>query len=296
MNHDLFRKISACLVVSLTAMLGATPRATAQDDAPPPAMDYPISVAFAPDGSMVVVDLNLPGLWRVPAGGGKPELIYRGSNLLRKTMNRPRCVAIAGDGTILVGDTATREIYAIAADGTGDPKALTNGFIGIPNSLAITGENTLLVADLESHFVYQLPIEGGQPQLFSKTNARGLHVAADQQVIAVLAPAGGTHVVRVNPEGDDEPIASQTEFQFPHNVVKAADGSYYVTDGYAKAVWKIGADGATEKLVEGAPLMNPVGLAIDSDGNLVVADPHAKQLFRIDSASKEIKPLITGNP
>jgi sugar lactone lactonase YvrE len=199
---------------------------------------------------------------------------------------------VLADGAILVGDTATREIYRIAEDGAGDPQPLTDGYLGIPNSLALTATGELIIADLESHMVYKVPIAGGEPQIYSKTNARGVSVTPDGKVLAVLAPAGPPQLVEVKPEEDDKPIASNSEFMFPHNVVAAEDGTLYVTDGYAKCVWRIAVDGQPEKLVEGAPLMNPVGLAIDGTGMLLVADPHAKQLFQIDVSTREIKPLL----
>lgn len=257
-----------------------------------PLVQYPLTVAVAPDGSSVVVDLNLPGVWRVPQGGGKPALVFQGSKLFRKPLNRPRTAVVLDDGTILVGDTATREIYSIAADGSGDPKPLTDGYLGIPNSLALTADGNLIVADLESHMVYRVPVTGGQPELYSKTNARGVQIGQDGRILAVLAPAGPPQLVEVNADGEDKPIVNEMVFQFPHNVVETEDGTLYVTDGYAKAVWKVVGGSPPEKFVEGEPLMNPVGLAIDGNGNLLVADPHAKQLFEINVTNGEIRPLI----
>ena len=257
-----------------------------------PTVQYPLTVAVAPDGSAVLVDLNLPGVWRVPAGGGKPVLVVQGSKMFRKPLNRPRSAVVLEDGAILVSDTATREIYKLAADGSGDPQPLTSGYLGIPNSLALTPDGNLVIADLESHFVYKVPVTGGQPELLSKTNARGVHVDTNGRILAVLAPAGPPQLVEVNADGDDKPIVNETAFQFPHNVVAAKDGTLYVTDGYAKAVWKVISGMPPQKLVEGEPLKNPVGLALNAEGKLLVADPHAKQLFEIDPSTATIKPLL----
>lgn len=269
-----------------------TQEAAAQEAAAAPEVQYPLSVAVAPDGSSIVVDLNLPGVWRIPQGGGKPTLVFQGTKFFRKPLNRPRTAVVLEDGTILVGDTATREIYRIAADGSGDPTPLTDGFLGIPNSMALTADGHLIIADLESHFVYRVPVAGGQPEIYSKTNARGVHVGKDGRILAVLAPAGPPQLVEVVAEGEDKPIVNEMAFQFPHNVVEAADGTLYVTDGYSKAIWKVVSGSPPAKLFEGEPLKNPVGLAIDASGNLLVADPHAKQLFEINVESGEIKPLI----
>jgi hypothetical protein len=58
----------------------------------------------------------------------------------------------------------------------------------------------------------------------------------------------------------------------------APDGTCYVSDGYAKAVWKIPPGSKPAKWVAGGPLVNPVGLAWKG-GNLLIADPHARAIF-----------------
>lgn len=282
----------ACFVTLVTAIHG---RSVAQDGKPAAAeagLQYPLTVAVAPDSSYVIVDLNLPGVWRLPAEGGEPSLIVQGSKMFRKPLNRPRSVVVGKDGTIYVGDTATREIYKVAADGANDPVPLTEGYLGIPNSLSLTSDDQLIIADLESHMVYRVPVSGGQPEIYSKTNARGVYVDENGRVLAVLAPAGPPQLVEVVPDGDDKPIVNEMAFQFPHNVVAGKDGTLYVTDGYAKAVWKVVTGMPPEKLVEGEPLKNPVGLAINDAGNLVVVDSHAKQIFEINPATAEIKALV----
>lgn len=252
-------------------------------------MQYPIDLEIAPDGSIVVVDLNLPGLWRIPQEGGTPTLIYQGTKLLRKPMNRPRCVAVMEDGNILVGDTATREIYRIAADGSGEPQPLTSGFLGIPNSLSLDGKGRLYIADLETRFVYGVAEAGGQPELFSKTSVRGLHHGPDGTLWGVTPSADA--LVKFSEAGEATAIVGERPFQFPHNAVVDSEGNAYVTDGYAKGIWKIAAGGKPESFFSGAPLQNPVGLA-HVNGKLFIADPHAKQIFALDMASKEIQPLV----
>lgn len=277
------------LVVGLGAV--ALQHETLAAEEPPQGsqVEYPISVAVAPDGAALIVDLNLPGVWRQGAEGGAPELLVRGSDRLRQPLNRPRSIAVLEDGQILVGDSATREIYAISADGSGEPNPLTDGFLGIPMSLSVGPDGNLYVADLETRFVYRLPTGGGEPELFAKVSARGLHHAEDGTLWAVtpdLQP-----LVKISEGGEAEAVVDERVFQFPHNVVVDDEGAAYVTDGYAKAVWKIDGNGEPEKVVEGEPLMNPVGLAI-RNGKLLIADPHAKQLFELDLTDKSLKPLL----
>lgn len=256
----------------------------------PAAVEYPISVAVAPDSSIVFVDLNLPGVWRVAAEGGVPELVYRGTKLLRKPMNRPRCCVVLADGGILVGDTATREIYRIAPDGAGEPKPLTNGKLGIPNSLALSGDGKrCFIADLETRYVWEMPIEGGEPTVFSKVNARGVFSGGSGQIFAVTPTS--QPLLELFAEQDPKVIVGNRAFEFPHLGGVLPDDSFLVTDGYAKALWHVTGDGVVEPWIQGEPFKNPVGIAVS--GNFAyVADPHAKQVFRVQIDTKEIVPLL----
>lgn len=275
------------------AAVGQEPENGGVTDADGPVPAYPLSVAVAPDGSLVVVDLDLPGVWRLPAEGGKPQWIVRGADRFRERLNRPRCCVVLSDGAILVGDTATREIYRISADGEGEPEALTGGVLGVPNSLALAeggdGESTLYVADLETRFVFRLPVSGGKPELYSRTLVRGLHLDSSGTLWGVTPTA--EPLVKLAAKGEPSVVVGERAFEFPHNVVVAEDGAAYVTDGYAKKIWRVDSEGQVEAWLSGAPLVNPVGLALGA-GKLYVADPHAKQIFEVDLASKQIRPLV----
>lgn len=284
----MFRESGKCLALLLLAFSFSSTTVAAQDS--PPEVQYPIALDLAPDGSLVVVDLNLPGVWRLDAAGGLPQLLYRGTKQLRKPMNRPRCCVVLEDGSILVGDTATREIYKLAADGSGEPQPLTGGILGIPNSLALAADGTLYIADLETRFVFKVPASGGTPEKYSDVNARGLLVTNDGQLLAVTPTA--QPLVKIAADGSSEAIVKERAFQFPHNVALLEDGSMLVTDGYAHCVWQVTADGAVSKWIEGEPLKNPVGIVNSADA-VFVADPHAKQVFKIGLADKQIQPLIT---
>jgi sugar lactone lactonase YvrE len=243
---------------------------------------YPLAVAV--DGDKVYcVDLDLPGVWVMSP---KRELFVRGSNLLRKPMNRPRCVVPHPGGGILVGDSATREIYRIEKPNA-EPIGLNNGYIGIPMALAIDNDEKMLyVGDAEKRATFRLPIDGGEPELVARVNARGLAFGADGQLWAVTPDA--VAVVRINVEDKTvEEIVTGRPFQYPNGLCWAGDHGY-VTDGYGKCIWKFTADGKTEKWLDGEPLVGPVGISVTND-SLFVADPKQKQVYQFDRETKEFK-------
>lgn len=239
-------------------------------------MQYPLSAAAAEAGAVFVADRYLPGVWKIE--DGKKALLFQGSKKYRTPLNAIRCVVIDRDGALIAGDTATREVYRF--DESNNPVPLTDGGIGMPMSVAVNSKGELLVADLELHRIWRVPADGGSPEPLADVQApRGVFCDADDHVW-VVAQGGKDQVVRVSPAGEVQVVVAGRPFQFPHNIVLAADNTAYVTDGFAKAVWRIPRGGKPEKWVSGDPLINPVGLAWRQK-NLMVVDPHAQAVFEI---------------
>ncbi|MEM8668417.1 MAG: hypothetical protein AAGG48_12945 [Planctomycetota bacterium] len=240
---------------------------------------YPLAVTVS-EGKLFVVDLDLPGVWAVEK---ERELFAKGSALLRKPMNRPRCVLALENGTVLVGDTATREIYRVESGA--DPKPLMNGYLGIPMAMAIDPERKqVYIGDAERRAIFRMPIEGGKPELVARVNARGLAFDADGNLWAVTPDDAAIQKINVETQ-EVQSIVTGRPFQYPNGLVWAGDHGY-VTDGYGKCIWKFTADGKTEKWHAGEPLVGPVGIAID-DTSLYVADPKQQQVYQFNRKSKE---------
>ena len=253
------------------------PLAAADDPA------YPIQPVVAAD-RLFCVDLDLPGVWRLD---NSPTVWHAGERLLRKPLNRPRCAAGLSDGSVLVGDSATREIYRIDPDGKrGD--GLTAGRIGIPMTLLLDQrKTTVYVGDAERRSVFAFPVGGGEPELIARVNARGL-TWRDATHLWAVTPDDAALVEIEIPGGAIKPILTGRPFGYPNNVVWI-DNHAYVSDGYRKTIWRVDADGKTEAWLEGNPLVGPVGLAA-GDGVLYVADPKTQQVHEIDLNSRAVKP------
>lgn len=272
-------------VVTLALVAGhATVTAGAADTGD--ALEYPLAVAPAADGSLLVADRVMPGLWRV--ADGKATVHFQGSKTFRTPLNAVRTVAVGPDGTVWAGDPATRDVHRVAADGTIQP--LTGGKIGIPIDIAVDSQGTLFVSDLETQRVWRIPVGSAEPvQLAVLAAPRGLFVDAADQLWAVAA-SGDAPLVKIATDGTVTPVVKSRAFEFAHDVVVTADGTAYVSDNYAVAVWKVAPDGSVTKWVSGAPLAGPVGLAL-RNGRVLVADPKARTVFEIDDAGAAV-PLV----
>ena len=245
-------------------------------------MDYPLAVVAGPDNSLYVADRNLPGIWKIQ--GGTAAIYFQGSKKFRTPLNAVRCLAIDSNGKLLAGDSSTREVYRFDTPET--PIPMTKGGIGIPTAIAIDSKGNLFVADLELHCVFQVPAAGGAATEFVKVPApRG--IAVDDQDRVWVVSHSKEPVVRFATDKTKEVIVSDTVFQFAHQIVVDAKYDCYITDGYAKSVWKVPVNGKPEKFFSGEPLKNPVGLWMQSE-RLLIADPHQKMIYSLPLAGEKV--------
>jgi sugar lactone lactonase YvrE len=146
--------------------------------------------------------------------------------------------------------------------------------------IAASAAGDLLVSDLESHRIWKVPAAGGQPVKFADVSApHGM--TFDEQGRLWVVSHGADQLLRFSAAGKVEVIVKGRPFKFPHDVVVDKEGQAFVSDGYAKAVWKVPATGGTPaEWVQGKPLVSPVGIAWKTRGtSVLIVDPHAKQLF-----------------
>ena len=276
MRHRLSLRLLAAGIVTLLL----SPHAARSQEGEADAFRYPLSVATAADGSLYVADRMLPGVWKIT--DGEPVVFARGEKQFRTPLNAIRAVAVAADGSVFVGDSATREVYRLSDDGT--PTPLTGGSIGIPVDIAIDTAGQLYVSDLETQRIWKLPAAGGQPEEVVQLAApRGLFVDSSDTLWAIAA-SGEAPLVKVAADGSVESVVATRAFEFPHDVVVADDGTAFVSDNYARCLWKVSPEGEVTKLASGEPLVGPVGLARSTAGGLLVADPRAKSIFLADAA------------
>lgn len=242
---------------------------------------YPLDTAVTAEGDAIVVDRNLPGLWR--RQGDKLQILVQGSKKYREPLNAARCVALDEKGNILVGDSSTREIYRL--DDQNQPQPLTGGQIGIPMDIAVRADGSLMVADLETRALLRVSSDGKQVKQVAKVNPRGVFVDGKDQVWVVSQDEQQLQIVDDN--GKSTVIVEKRIFDFPHQVVVDSRGNAYVSDGYKKAIWKVTRGSAPEIAFTGPPLDNPVGLSLVED-QIVVTDPRVRQVFRLKDGKCEL--------
>lgn len=233
---------------------------------------YPVDVAVSPDGEIYVADLEAAALLRWDGAGF--EVVVRGEGLPRTPLFGIRHIAPAGDGTVVASDPATMALYRISPDGGIEAIPDDERFV-TPWGVAIAPDRRVLVVDRVTQRLRRVGpnsvedlAEIHAPRAILAEADGSLHVLTDRNVLR-MEDGAATAVVESPP------------FEFPHDFVRAPDGGFFVSDGYARCIWRVSAEGRVSMLARGDPLISPQGLALADDGGLLVADAHARTIFRV---------------
>jgi DNA-binding CsgD family transcriptional regulator/sugar lactone lactonase YvrE len=193
----------------------------------------------------------------------------------------PRDVAVGPDGIVYIADSGNRVVRRIGKDGSiitlagGGRAPLADG--ALATSVAL-GYPSNLVVD-----------SGGR--LYVSTNVDGdlqvWTVKPDSTMMRVIYGLSKARSDAEQASGWNQPVGG---------LALAADGTLYIADRAASRVWKRTPDGAIRAFAgtgqagysgdggasSGAQLDSPVGLALDDDGNLYIADSGNNRIRKVD--------------
>jgi sugar lactone lactonase YvrE len=293
--------VSAAATTSLFALVHA---GQTQPKGPEP---YPIAVTVGRKGVIFVADKGLKIIYKVDASG-KLTVVYKGSQKYRTPLYNVFALSEDSSGNLFICDTGSMDVWRMSPDGklsplTGqkiargigpapanqdfDPEAAYAGEVLIPMGLVIDPDGNPVVTDLKLGTVVRIPAEGGKPKEIARVAApHGIALDRDGGFV-VVSQSKESQLLRVSASGEVTPIVkgALAPKNNPHYVAVDQAG-YIVSDNYAKAIWRVSPDGKVQAIVQGDPLVGPVGLALEADGNILVADPRALKLFRVTLEGK----------
>jgi formylglycine-generating enzyme required for sulfatase activity len=201
----------------------------------------PGGVAVAPDGTIYVSDTGNNAIRKIDANGQVTKLA---GNFLG-----------SADGNFLGSSDG---VFSGSADGTGEDAGFKN-----PQGIIVDKDGNILVADRKNHAIRKVTPQGVVTTVAGSFTGSG---------------TGGF-------SGSSDGLASGARFNHPSDVVVDASGNIYVADSGNHAIRKIDTNGNVTTLAgdlgfsgyadatrDSAMFNSPQGIAIDSSGNIIVAD------------------------
>ena len=220
--------------------------------------------------------------WRIDTFAGLPELGDNGPAIESRLVH-PRGVAVDGAGNVYIADQSNRRIRKVDSSGVittiagtgergfgGDGGPAVEAQLRSPTGVAVDGAGNVYIADQSNRRIRKVDSSG---------------------VITTIAGTGERGV-----GGDDGP-AVEAQLRAPTGVAVDSAGNVYIADQSNPRIRKVDSSGIITTIAgtgefgfsgDGGPaveaqLIAPYGVAVDSAGNVYIADRSNPRIRKVDS-------------
>ncbi len=219
--------------------------------------------------------------------------------LLSARLGQPSGLAIRGDGEIIVLDSEHNVILAV------DPKSGHHRYVGAylwpspARALALESDGSALV--VLDRAVIRVDLESGQATPVASGDllkgASGVAQAPSGRILVTTIPDA---LLSVDPADGSIAIVSKGDHIWHPRAptIESATKVLLGTAGEAAGVLRVDLESGAQELVVTGPFTTVTGLAIESDGSILVADnghgaPGDGFLARIDPATRRVSILVS---
>ncbi len=274
-------------------------------------LSTPIDIAVDTVGNLFIADVGNRRIRKVDstgtittvAGNGSANFSGDGSVATNASLRNPRDVALDSAGNLFIADQANARIRRVDAvtgiittvagrfdcfQFSGDGGLATNACLRNPVGVALDSADNLFIAD--------------------ETNRRIRRVDAITGIIITVAGDGNSCSSTTDPCGDGW-LATNARLTVPSGVALDGAGNLFIADSFSRRIRMVnGATGIITTVAGGAPccalgdggpatsatLQIPIGVALDSAGNLFIADNI--WVRRVDAVTGIITTVAGGGP
>src|SRR6266850_1646511 len=305
--NNRIRKVTAATGILTTVAGNGSPTFAGDGGAATSAsFNSPAGVALDANGNLYIADYRnqrirkvaaATGIITTVAGNGTATFAGDGGAATSASLSGPYGVALDASGNLYIADylnprirkvaAATGIITTVAGDGVfafaGDGGAATSASLSSPTGVALDASGNLYIADYG--------------------NQRIRKVDAASGVITTVAGNGGPTFA------GDGGAATNASLNFPSGVALDASGNLYIADYFNHRIREVAAATGIITTVAGngsptfagdggaatsASLWSPTGVALDSSGNLYIADHDNKRIRKVATATGIIT-TVAGN-
>jgi trimeric autotransporter adhesin len=311
-------------------------------------LNAPFNIVFDATGNLLISDSNNYRLRRVStagtittiAGNGNYKFTGDGGPATNANLNAPGGVAVDQSGNIYVVDSGNHRIRRIGPNGvittvagngvpgfSGDGFSATVASLNNPRAVAVDPSGNLLIGDANNRRIRKVGTNGiistfagdgglsfagdGLPAVFSPINTPS-SVAVDVAGNVYIADSGNNRVLKVDGTGTMTTLAGNGNKDYtgdggpanggalnaPLGVTVDSSGDVYVADTSNNVVRKISqgiittfaGGGIVGFTADGIPavsaaLSGPRALAVDSSGNVYIADAGNERIRKVTIAT-----------
>ncbi|ALS25048.1 S-layer homology domain-containing protein [Paenibacillus naphthalenovorans] len=256
-------------------------------------LNYPFGVAVDSGGILYIVDTNNCRIRKVDASGnistvaGTGTAGYSGDGgaATSAQLNKPYGVAVDSAGNLYIADTLNHRVRKVDASGnvstvagtgtagsSGDGGAAASAQLNKPFGVAVDSGGNLYIADTFNHRIRKVDASGN------------------------ISTVAGTGTAGNPGEGE---FATSANIKYPYGVAVDSGGNlFYVADDGSSRVRKVDASGKISTVAGNgtagssgdggaaalAQLYLPYGVAVDSGGNLYIADTFNHRVRKVDTS------------
>ncbi|MDD2765679.1 MAG: immunoglobulin domain-containing protein [Opitutaceae bacterium] len=279
-NHTIRKITSGGTVSTLAGLAGTSGSANGTDAA---RFNSPTGLTADASGNLYVADTDNHAIRKIVIATREVATVATGFNL-------PSDVAADGSGNLYVADTGNHTIRKIAPNGVVTTLA---GLAGVPGSANGAG----ILARFSSP--EGVTVDGAGNVYVADTNNHTIRKITPDGTVSTLAGLAGT-------SGTGDGAGSAARFQYPSDLMVDGSGNLFVADTDNHAIRKLtsagltgtvagltGTSGSADGVGSTARFLYPTGVAVDSTGNIYIADTSNHTIRKGVVASK---PLITEHP